>query len=425
MNKMKDSNTQWLGVIPYHWNVSKIDNMYTLRKTKVSDKDFPPLSVTMQGILPQLETVAKTDAHDDRKLVKKGDFVINSRSDRRGSCGISDRDGSVSLINTVLKPSTDKMNVDYYNLLFHTIQFADEYYANGHGIVDDLWTTNWQKLKSILIPMPPVEEQEKIAEFLKDKNVDIDALHQDIQSQIETLEEYKKSVITEAVTKGLNPDAEMKDSGIEWIGMIPKDWTIEKGKYMFVQRNQKGNNTELQLLSPTQKYGVIPQEKYEELSGMTAVKLDEKMNLMTLKTIHKGDYCISLRSFQGGFEYSEYEGVVSPAYQVFYPTTEIDDIYFKYMFKEKSFIDKMNSYTMSLRDGKNIAFADFGRTYLPIPTIEMQHEIANNLKQIENEINELILCKQEQIETLTQYKKSIIYEYVTGKKSITGENDEF
>lgn len=109
----------------------------------------------------------------------------------------------------------------------------------------------------------------------------------------------------------------MKDSGIDWIGKIPDEWKIEKGKRIFAQRNERGNKINLELLSPTQKYGVIPQTLYEELTTYSAVKLKEGTDLSQLKTVHKGDYCISLRSFQGGFEYSKYEGVVSPAYQIF------------------------------------------------------------------------------------------------------------
>lgn len=417
MHIMKDSGVVWLGDIPKSWKLSKISNVYEIRTTKVSDKDYPPLSVTMKGIVPQLETAAKSNAHDDRKLVKKGDFAINSRSDRRGSCGVSDYDGSVSLINTVMKPK-DKMNPDYYNWLFHTTQFADEFFKWGHGIVADLWTTNWQDMKKIDIPVPPLEEQKIIATKLNETVEEISSLYSDIEQQIATLEEYKKSVITEAVTKGLDPKVEMKDSGIEWIGIIPKKWKIDKGKYMFIQRNQKGNHIELQILSPTQKYGVIPQDKYEELSGMVAVKLNEKMNLSALKTIHKGDYCISLRSFQGGFEYSEYEGVVSPAYQVFYPIVDMDRRYFKYLFKEQGFIDKMNAYTMSLRDGKNIAFDDFGRTYLPNPPVKEQEEIANYLDSQITQIDGAISEKKEQLKVLEEYKKSLIYEYVTGKKEV-------
>ncbi|MDE6834112.1 MAG: restriction endonuclease subunit S, partial [Ruminococcus sp.] len=135
---MKDSGIEWIGEIPEHWNVTRIGSLYKLRSLKVSDRDYPPLSVTKSGILPQIENVSKTDAHDDRKLVKCGDFVINSRSDRRNSCGISKYDGSVSLINIILY-HVDEINSAYFNLLFDTRDFAAEFYKWGHGIVDDLW----------------------------------------------------------------------------------------------------------------------------------------------------------------------------------------------------------------------------------------------------------------------------------------------
>lgn len=197
--KMKDSGIEWIGKIPEHWTLTKIGSVYSLRSEKVSDKVFAPLSVTKNGILPQLESVAKTDDGDNRKLVRKGDFVINSRSDRRGSCGISYLDGSVSLINTVLKPRNE-MNPRYYNWLFHTELFADEFYSWGHGIVDDLWTTRWQEMKNILIPVPTSIEQKAIASYLDEKCSEIDATIAEKQKQLETLEEYKKSLIFEYVT---------------------------------------------------------------------------------------------------------------------------------------------------------------------------------------------------------------------------------
>lgn len=116
------------------------------------------------------------------------------------------------------------MNPNYYNWLFHTTQFADEFYKWGHGIVDDLWTTGWQDMKKIMIPVPPLQEQKKIATFLDAQCTEIDALTADIQTQIDTLEQYKRSVITETVTKGLNLDAEMKDSGIDGAGVTPSHW---------------------------------------------------------------------------------------------------------------------------------------------------------------------------------------------------------
>lgn len=207
---------------------------------------------------------------------------------------------------------------------------------------------------------------------------------------------------------------EMKDSGIEWIGQVPNNWKLKKGKYLFKQHNNRGNLKCLQLLSPSQKFGVIPQTLLEELTTQNVVKVSEKANLNDFKTVHVGDFCISLRSFQGGFEYSRYEGVVSPAYQVFSAIGDnLCDGYYRYLFKDKSFIDKMNSYTMTLRDGKNIAFDDFGNTYIPVPPKSEQEKIAGFLDSQCSEIDAISADIQKEIETLEQYKRSVITEAVT------------
>ena len=205
----------------------------------------------------------------------------------------------------------------------------------------------------------------------------------------------------------------MKNSGIEWIGKIPKSWRLQKGRYLFKQRNEKGNKNCLQLLSPSQQYGVIPQNLLEELTTQKAVKLKDGTDLNLLKTVHKGDFCISLRSFQGGFEYSTYEGVVSPAYQIFYKNSNIVDNYYRFMFKDASFIKKMNSYTMSLRDGKNIAYFDFGNSYLPVPPYKEQQQIADFLDSKCSEIDDITADIQKEITVLEDYKKFVITEAVT------------
>ena len=202
-DKYKDSGIAWIGNIPEHWEVKKLGHLYIPRNEKVSDQDYPALSVTMQGVLLQLENVAKTNDGDNRKLVKIGDFAINSRSDRRGSCGISKYDGSVSLINIVLTPIND-MNPVYYEWLFHSSLFSDEYYRWGHGIVNDLWTTRWQEMKNIQIVAPPLHEQQLIAAYLDQKCGEIDELITLQEEMITKLQSYKQSVITEAVTKGLD-----------------------------------------------------------------------------------------------------------------------------------------------------------------------------------------------------------------------------
>ena len=278
---MKDSGIEWIGEIPMEWDIGRIDSFYNLRNTKVSDKDYPPLSVTMGGVVPQIETAAKTNAHDDRKLVRKGDFAINSRSDRRGSCGISNYDGSVSLINTILSPKS-KMDPSYYDWLFHTLQFADEFYKWGHGIVDDLWTTNYQDMKKINIPVPNILEQHQIAIFLNKYCAEIDALTADIQSEIETLEAYKRSVITEAVTKGLDKNVTMKDSRIFYMAPYNSDWRLSKIGYECkkLTRIFKADDTPL-ICTNKGKVVVRP----EEMSGRM-VSEDNAMQGICLTTLN-------------------------------------------------------------------------------------------------------------------------------------------
>ena len=223
-SRLKESNIKWLGKIPDNWKTIKFNALYDLRNEKVSDKDFPPLSVTKMGIVPQLSNAAKTNNGDNRKLVEIGDFAINSRSDRRGSCGISKYEGSVSLINTVLKPINREMNPRYYGWLFKTVEFADEFYKWGHGIVDDLWTTRWQEMKNISVVTPSLEEQQRIADYLNKKCAEIKELIELQEQMIAQLTDYKQSVITEAVTKGLNPNATLVPSDVDWIEHIPLGW---------------------------------------------------------------------------------------------------------------------------------------------------------------------------------------------------------
>ena len=198
-----------------------------------------------------------------------------------------------------------------------------------------------------------------------------------------------------------------------WTGKVPDNWKFYKGKYVFGERSERGNTVNLQLLSPTQKFGVIPQSLYDELTSMKSVKVKEDTDLSTFKTIHAGDFCISLRSFQGGFEYSEYEGVVSPAYRVLYPKVDICAGYYKYLFKEQQFIGEMNSYCQSLRDGKNISYSDFGKTLIPYPPLSEQQAIADYLDEVCVKIDEIIVEAKESIEEYKELKQAVIFEAVT------------
>lgn len=432
MREMKDSKIEWVGEIPENWEVKPIRALFVENNNKnVLGKETKALQFKFGEIVPKknfnaaddeyvADTILKYNIVDKDMIVINGlnlnfDFVTKR-------VGLVKERGIITSAYMSFYIKDDKSVSPYYaNYLLKSYDNCTAFHNMGGGVRKIL---TFEELKHNLFLLPPLTEQKEIAEYLDEKCGEIDALLADIKDEIETLEQYKRSVITESVTKGLNPSAPMKNSGIEWLGDQPIHWEHFKGKYIFKQRNERGNQVKLQLLSPTQNYGVIPQTLYEELSGMSAVKLNENINLSILKTIHKGDFCISLRSFQGGFEYSQYEGVVSPAYQVFYPTKKIFDGYYKYLFKEKSFIAVMNSYTLSLRDGKNIAFSDFGNTLIPYPPLSEQQEIAEYLDKKCAEIDAVISDKQTGIQTLESYKKSLIYEYVTGKKEVKINEEE-
>lgn len=198
-----------------------------------------------------------------------------------------------------------------------------------------------------------------------------------------------------------------KDSGFEWIGKIPDTWEVDIAKHVFRQRRDKGND-ECQLLAATQKYGMYPQHLLE---GVVKVAVDTDLN--QFKTVHKNDYVISLRSFQGGFEMSDYEGVCSPAYQVFYATRQIGSQYYKYLFKSDAFIQEINSLTVGIREGKNILYDDFALLPIPIPTVPDQQRIADYLDEKCGEIDSLIGLQEQMIEKLKAYKQSVITEAVT------------
>lgn len=430
MNRaMKDSGIAWIGEIPEGWGVDNIGNLYSQRVEKVSDKDFPPLSVTKNGIVPQLETAAKTDAGDNRKLVRIGDFCINSRSDRRGSCGISIFDGSVSLINTVLTPRS-QMNPQFYNWLFRSTMFSDEFYSWGHGIVDDLWTTNWQEMKRISIITPPLPEQHLIASFLDQKCAEIDELIALQEKILDELKHYKQAVITEAVTKGLNPNAPMKDSGIEWIGQVPEHWEVMRLKnvgYLYGGLTGKSGD-DFSIEDYCEQYSLyIPftnifNNTIIDLGKLHKVKTDSNENQ---NAVLKGDILFLMSS-------EDYDSIGKSSLM----NEKIPNLYLNSFCKglritaQNVFPKYFNYSLMSapLRSAVRCMANGFIRINLRaeklsncnilLPPLPEQHAIADYLDQKCAEIDALSAIKQQKIVELKEYKKSIIYEYVTGKKQV-------
>mgnify|MGYP000868468208 CR=1 FL=1 len=422
MREMKDSGIEWIGAIPQNWQLSKIGSLYTQRNEKVSDKDYQPLSVTMQGILPQLATAAKTDDGDNRKLVRVGDFAINSRSDRRGSCGISPLDGSVSLINIILTPRT-AMHPGYYNWLFHTTLFADEFYKWGHGIVADLWTTRWQEMKSITVPVPEYAEQERIAAFLDAECAEIDAVLEKTRASIEEYKKLKQAVITQAVTKGIRGDRPMKDSGIEWIGEIANEFAVYKFKYLLKTPMQYGANEAGITFDKT-----LP--RYIRITDITSDgRLKQDNRLCIEDTVAKpyilqdGDLLFARSGGTVGksFLYKQSYGnaafagyliravvnrtIAVPEYVYYYTNSSIYDTWKNSIFIQSTI--------------QNIGADRYSNMPIIVPNnIEEQRSIVEYLNERCVGIDAPIRKKQQYLTEIENYKKSLIYEYVTGKKEV-------
>lgn len=427
MREMKDSGIEWIGAIPQDWQLSKIGNLYTQRNEKVSDKDYQPLSVTMQGILPQLATAAKTDDGDNRKLVRVGDFAINSRSDRRGSCGISPLDGSVSLINIILTPRT-AMHPGYYNWLFHTTLFADEFYKWGHGIVADLWTTRWQEMKSITVPVPEYAEQERIAAFLDAECAEIDAVLEKTRASIEEYKKLKQAVITQAVTKGIRGDRPMKDSGIEWIGDIPAEWDVVRQKYFWntVESGVSVNAAD-KPVDNSEQYGVL---KTSAVSKFVFIPTEHKqVNLEEYGRVScpvRADSIIASRmntpELVGacGYVQNNYPNLFLP--DRLWQITFKDGLSPKYAWYYLSGI-RVRQYISSLSTGtsssmQNISQSQYGNIFITIPSIGEQSEITKYLDEKCRFVDALVTKKQQYLTEIENYKKSLVYEYVTGKKEV-------
>ena len=438
--KMRDSGVEWIGEVPEGWEVNLIGTFYSQRSEKVSDRDYAPLSVTMKGVLPQLSTVAKTDDGDNRKLVKKGDFAINSRSDRRGSCGISEYDGSVSLINTILMPRGE-MDPRYYNWLFHTEAFADEFYKWGHGIVDDLWTTRWSEMKRIQIVAPPLPEQRRIADYLDEKCAAIDGAVEELRRGIEDCKAWKKAIIFEAVTGKANVLAAsacakatadkksakvakrpMRDSGIPWIGEIPEGWEVRRLKGVLVRPLQYGAS----------ESGIGYNEALPRYIRITDITLDGKLKgegALSLTEEAASDYILrdqdillarSGATVGKAFLYEKQMGRAAFAGYLIRATVDVAKALPRFVYYTTlgcGYDDWRSSIAVSATI-QNIGADKYNNYSLPIPPMKEQQAIADYLDEKCAAIDALVAEKEKLIADLEAYKKSLIFELVTGKREV-------
>ena len=397
MNKYlsyKDSEVGWIGEIPNTWKVSRVKKYFNERNEKVSDLDFPPLSVTKKGILPQLDNVSKSDNHNDRKRVCKNDFVINSRSDRKGSSGMSVLDGSVSLINIVLEPKS--IIPKYSEYVFKSKDFIEEFFRNGKGIHWDLWSTRFSELQNIKIPIPSFSEQQQIVSFLDNKTSLIDSLIEKTQRKIELLKEKRTSLINEVVTKGLNPNVEMKDSGVEWIGEIPSHWDFIRLKYLF---SLEGGKDPKNIQNDDGEYPILGTGG--EISRGSDYLYDKPTLLLGRKGTIDKPYL-----YESPFWVSD----------VMYYTIMKKDIsprYLNFLFKTIPF-----EYYRYGSTQPSMSRLDYESMYFPIPPSDERQEISNYIDEQTQLIDKTVSIEEKRIELLKEYRQSLICEVVTGKRKV-------
>jgi len=425
----KDSGVEWLGEIPEGWKLTKLGTKFIERKEKVSDKDYEPLSVTKNGVIPQLDSAAKSNDGDNRKLVKKGDFVINSRSDRKGSSGVSSIDGSVSLIYIVLEPIG--INPVFCNYLLKSNGFIEEFYRNGHGIVADLWTTRFWDMKSIMLGIPPKQEQIKIASFLDEKIEQLDKAIKQKEQLIKLLKERRQILINDAVTKGLDKTVAMKDSGVEWIGEIPEGWEVKKLKYIF--SFSKGLTITKENLVDEgikcvnygeihSKYGFEINPKIHDLKcvDVSYIKSDKK------SLLNFGDFVYADTSEDiegsGNFTYLNSNIKTFAGYHtvICHPKIEIDSRFFAYEFDSSTFryqiqrkVKGVKVYSITQSMLKDIS--------LWIPPLAEQQELVKIIDSKTSELDKAINLQQQQITKLKEYKTTLIDSVVTGKVRVCDE----
>lgn len=423
----KDSGVEWLGEIPEHWEIDKLKNYCKafgrigFRGYNTSDlvnESEGAITISPSNIFEYSMTFNKCSFLRWEKYyespeiqIEENDILIVKTGSTFGKIGMVKNLPEKATINPqllVLKDIKIEQRFFYYMMTSSVIQTQ----VNQEVIGSTIPTISENKILNFVSILPPKKEQIKIASFLNDKTAQIDEVISQKEKLIELLKERKQIVINDAVTKGLDKDVEFVDSGVEWIGKIPKHWEIEKVKYIFKDSSIKNHGEEIPLAA-TQLYGVVPKDTLDYRTVEANVS-----DLNTFKLVKENNFVISLRSFEGGIEYSAYKGIISPAYTVMEALQDITFKYFKYLFKSNIFIQALNIYKTGIREGQNISFAKFKDDFLPLPPKNEQIKIAEYIENQTTKIDKAIELQQNYISKLKEYKASLIDSVVTGKVKV-------
>lgn len=417
MREMKDSGARWIGLVPTHWKVDKLK--YHLKRNEPRN----PGNCIVLSLYRELGVVPK-DSRDDNhnvtsedtskyKYVKPGDFVINKMKAWQGSVAVSDYEGIVSPAYFVYNFTDEAFFKRYFHYLLRSC-YKDEFMRLSGGIRVGQWDLPSEALDNVIVLIPSTEEQRCIAAYLDAKCAEIDALTADIQTQIDTLEQYKRSVITEAVTKGLEPDVEMKDSGIQWIGSMPAHWNCIRGKYVlkYIQKPVREDDGVITCF----RDGEVTLRSNRREDGFTMA--DKEIGY---QGIDVGDLVVhGMDGFAGAIGISDSRGKASPVLNVL--DTEQSKRYIMYFLRSMAYSDVFLALATGIRVRScDLRWNKLSELFYPVPPLEEQEAIVDYIDSVLRRTDEVIAAKREQLSTLEAYKKSLIYEYVTGKKEVPAQ----
>lgn len=415
MRKIKDSGVAWVGAMPEDWTVKR--GKFTLKLLNRPVKDTDDVITCFRDGEVTLRTNRRTDGFTvsvkeiGYQGIEPGDLVIHGMDGFAGSIGISDSRGKSSPVLVVCDTDESKRYIMYY---LRSMAYNDVFTALATGIRVRSCDLRWNKLAELPYILPSLPEQNQIVSAIESNTSKVDALIANVQAQIEKLKAYKQSLITEVVTKGLDPNAPMKDSGVEWIGTIPVSWKTIRVKQLLRERKERSVNGKEEPLSMSQKVGLVPTKMLDMIPNMASSFVGAKLAYVDDLVFNK------LKAHLGVFSVSKYDGLVSPDYSVYYSTGIIDLKYLEYLFKTPQCISEFRKRSTGIAAGLTRLYTDgLFAIECPMPSKDEQAEIVLFLNEKCAQIDELMSLKQTKIEKLEQYKRSLIYEYVTGKKEVS------
>ena len=430
--EMKNSGIEYIGKIPNDWEVRKAGYLAAKITDYVASGSFATLAQNVQYLdepdyARLIRTVDLSESVNKQPVyVSKEAYKFLSNSNLFGGELILPNIGSVGCVyqykkiyeHATLAPNSIlldmKENNRFYFYWFSNPIVGESLKMLGNSTVQVKF--NKSQLRQYMLPRPPLSEQQAIADYLDETCSKIDEIIAEAKASIVEYKELRESVISNATTRGIKKNRCMKPSGVEWLPEIPSDWNVLSPKVVFAQRKDRAIKGERQLTA-SQKHGIMYQDDYMKEEGVRIVTVEKDFSI--LKHVEPDDFVISMRSFQGGLEYSYLRGCISSAYVMLIPNHKyVYSEYYKWFFKSDKYINALQSTSDLIRDGQALRYANFVKLKLFDIPIEEQKEIADYLNKEVPKIDSLIAEKESLINDLEAYKKSLIYEVVTGKRRV-------